>query len=169
MKKIGLYVWCLAGLLWLLSIRANATEQETIGANILLEVIETVSVYEEPASDAKIVATIEAGTPVISASAQQDTWIEISYQQTKGFIEVKSVKIFGEAGLEDEFEAIEQANRLLITELQYVEKQKKEKLIWGIVIAVLVVAIFAVGIVSGALKNMEQKKRKRTIYKNQKH
>ena len=78
-------------------------------------------------------------------------------------------KLIIDKGLEDEFEAIEQANRLLITELQYVEKQKKEKLIWGIVIAVLVVAIFAVGIVSGALKNMEQKKRKRTIYKHQKH
>lgn len=168
MKKIGLYVWCLVGVLWLLSMRINATEQEIIGVNILLEVTETVAIYEEPASDAKVVTTIEAGTPIISASVQQDAWIEVSYQQIKGFIEVKNVKIFGEAGLEAEFEEIEQANRLLMTELQYIEKEQKAKFAWGIVIAVLVIAIFTIGIVSGMLKNLEEKKKARTVYKHQK-
>ena len=168
MKKIVRGICCLIGFWCMYVMQIQATEAEVIGANVLVEVIETVDVYTEPDNRSKKIATIEEGTPMISVSMQQDAWIEVSYQQIKGFVEVKHVKIFGEAGLEDEFKKIEQANRLLITELRYVEKQEKEKLIWGIVIAVLVVAIFTVGIVSGVLKN-EQGKKSRTVYKHQKH
>lgn len=168
MKKMGNYIWCLCVMLLLWGIQVKASEAELIGANILLEVTESACIYEETSEQSNVVATIEAGTPIISTAVQDGVWIEVTYQQVKGFIEVKSVKVFGQDGLEDEFEQIEQANRLLITELRYVEKQATEKIIWGVVIAVLVVAIFTVGIVSGVLKN-KKPKRTKTVYKHQKH
>lgn len=62
--------------------------------------------------------------------------------------------------LEKEFEQKENDINVFYSELNYYEKEKQEKVIWGIVIAVLIAAIYAVGIASRILKKTKRTNKK---------
>ena len=146
---------------------------------IALEMAVETNLYEEPNEQAAVIATLTAGTPVFSVEATDGVWVKVMYQQMTGYIPVTKVKTFASDELTKEFEQIALENGLLISEIEYIELQRKQKVVWTAIIVILVVMIFAVGIVSAFMKNIKEmedagkivkKHRKQTaIYKQQKH
>lgn len=137
---------------------AAATMDAAIAENVLLETTQKVQLKEEPSETAATVAEFEAGTPLLSKQAAQNGWIQVAYQETTGYLPVQNVKLYGaENTIEQEFEEIRMDNDLIMSELLYRESQKRQKILWGSAIAVLVIAIFAVGIISAVKKNKEEK------------
>lgn len=160
-------------------VNVEATQERDIGANILLDVLQDTNVYEEKDTNSVVVATLPAGRPVFSKEASEEQWIRISYQDITGYVLLENVAIYGDEELDAEFEQIASLNELLVNELEYVDLQKKQKITWTLIIGALVIAIFAVAIVSAVMKNVHEiekkektgKKRRKstTVYKHQKH
>lgn len=169
----ALFVLLLAGR------NVEAAQGGSIEANVLLDVMQEANVYEEMDTNSAVKTTLSPGTPIFSKEASQGEWIQISYQDVIGYVQIENVCIYGDEELEAEFEQIASLNELLINELEYTDLQKKQKTTWTLIIVALVIAIFAVGIVSAVMKNVHDmekqgklgKKRKKatTVYKHQKH
>ena len=152
---------------------------QEIDANVLLQLTQDVKLYENPDESSTVVGELKAGTPVISGEKNEDSWIRISYQELSGYTKLENVQILTDDTLnqnqaadntvsdqnqtvdndtlDQEFEQIANENELLINELEYDKAQRRQKMIWGTVIAVLVVVIFAVGIISAVKKNKREK------------
>lgn len=152
---------------------------QEIDANVLLQLTQDVKLYENPDESSTVVGELKAGTPVISGEKNEDSWIRISYQELSGYTKLENVQILTDDTLnqnqaadntvsdqnqtvdndtlDQEFEQIANENELLINELEYDKAQRRQKMIWGTVIAVLVVAIFAAGIISAVKKNKREK------------
>ena len=177
-KRIArvLYVICV---FLLIGMNAEAAQGENVGANILLEVMQEANVYEEMNTNSVIITTLSGGTPIFSKEASQGEWILISYQDVTGYIQIENVCIYGDEELDAEFEQLASLNELLINELEYIDLQKKQKTTWTLIIVALVIAIFAVSIVSAVMKNVHdmekqgklgnKRKKATTVYKHQKH
>lgn len=155
-KKIGMLMMALS--IWIIgTMLVVAAEAET---NMLVQVLEDISMYEAPNEESEVIGTLSAGDPAICVEQEMDGWIKISYQELAGYTRVENVKLPNDEELNQEFEQIANQNALLINELEYTELQKKQKTTWGIIIGVLVVAIFAVGIASAMMKNIHDREQK---------
>ncbi len=155
-KKIGILMMALG--IWLMgTMLVAAAEAET---NMMVQVIEDISLHEAPNEEAKVIGTLSAGDPAICVEQAKDGWIKISYQELSGYTRVENVKLPNDEELNQEFEQIANQNAMLINELEYTELQKKQKTTWGIIIGALVVAIFAVGIASAMMKNIHDREQK---------
>ncbi|MCI7791473.1 MAG: SH3 domain-containing protein [Lachnospiraceae bacterium] len=155
-KKIGMLMMALS--IWIMgTMLVVAAEAET---NMLVQVLEDISLYEDPNEESEVIGTLSAGDPAICVEKAVDGWIKISYQELAGYTRVENVKLPNDEELNQEFEQIANQNALLINELEYTELQKKQKTTWGIIIGVLVVAIFAVGIASAMMKNIHDREQK---------
>lgn len=151
MLMMALSIWIIGTML------VVAAEAET---NMLVQVLEDISMYEAPNEESEVIGTLSAGDPAICVEQEMDGWIKISYQELAGYTRVENVKLPNDEELNQEFEQIANQNALLINELEYTELQKKQKTTWGIIIGVLVVAIFAVGIASAMMKNIHDREQK---------
>lgn len=155
-KKIGMLMMALS--IWIIgTMLVVAAEAET---NMLVQVLEDISLYEAPNEESEVIGTLSAGDPAICVEQAVDGWIKISYQELAGYTRVENVKLPNDEELNQEFEQIANQNALLINELEYTELQKKQKTTWGIIIGVLVVAIFAVGIASAMMKNIHDREQR---------
>lgn len=150
-------------------IQVSAAE---IDANVLLQLTQDVKLYESPDENSEVVGELSAGTPVISGEKNADGWIKVSYQELIGYTKIETVQVVYDttlkqnqtadstadtAALDKEFEQIANQNALIINELEYDKSQRRQKTIWGTIIAVLVVAVFATGIISAVKKNKQGK------------
>lgn len=151
MLMMALSIWIIGTML------VVAAEAET---NMLVQVLEDISLYEAPNEESEVIGTLSAGDPAICVEQAVDGWIKISYQELAGYTRVENVKLPNDEELNQEFEQIANQNALLINELEYTELQKKQKTTWGIIIGVLVVAIFAVGIASAMMKNIHDREQR---------
>ena len=155
-KKISILMAILG--IWIMgSLLVSAAEAEE---NMLVEVIQDISLYETPSEESAVLGNLFAGDPAICVEQAKDGWIKISYQELAGYTRVENVRMPNNEELKQEFEQIANQNALLINELEYTELQKKQKTTWGIIIGVLVVAIFAVGIASAMMKNIHDREQK---------
>lgn len=148
------------GLLVAVPFKAHAAE-EVITAKTLMEISEAAEVYAESGGQGDVLVTLEAGTPVISAedidmSGTGEEWCQITYQDYTGYIQVKQLKQFIADDVEEQLDSVANNNQMVFEEIEYIKKQDNQKLIWGIVIAALIIAIFAVGIASAVLKNKKE-------------
>lgn len=162
MKK-RICIWALL-LSLLIMPRIQTEAAESIA---LLETTESVEMMDE-ANGSEIVAVLEAGTPVLYGGEERDGWTKITYLDMEGYVLTSTLKTYGDTeALDNEFADVQGNHELLFDEIVRVEKEEHQSMIWGIVIAGLVVAIFAVSIVSGIKKTKEEQKYK-PIYKGKK-
>lgn len=146
---------------------ANASEEQetTIKINTLQEIQAATQVYESADETAASLGTLEAGTPVIVMEEPQGEWCKVKYQEMEGYVPLASLTGYGDgAAIEKEFNKEQDNTRRAIDELEVEKQQKKQMIIWGCIIGALVIAIFAVGIVSAIRKN-KREKAQRPIYK----
>lgn len=89
---------------------------------------------------------LQSGNPIYKDQAIQSGNVNASDSETKSS---DSLTVnTGVDALDDEFRVIQEQNLLSYQEAQTAKEQAKSDRMWGIVIAVLVIAIFAVGIVT---------------------
>lgn len=148
---------------------ARASEETGIAGNVLLETVQDALLYTEQDEQSDVVTTLPAGTPVFSVEDSEGIWIKVSYQEYSGYTLLQNVQAYRSEELEQEFEQQAEQNVLLINELEYMETQKKQKTTWTVIIAVLVVAIFAVSIASAVLKNIHEMDKKRETVRNRRN
>lgn len=129
----------------------EAAEQARFVKDTVWEAADDVTVREEPDSKSKSIGKLEAGTPVVVSEDEQNGWCKVRNQTVEGYIETSSLQMVNAANaeaLKQEFGVNEEFDSMVLEEYDYQKKQKRTTLIWGVVIGVLVAAIFAVGIVS---------------------
>lgn len=162
LRKIAKNVWCvMLGLLLFIGmgVSVQASEIDSSAAMTLQQTMKDTEIKEEPDSSAETLNELEKGTAVIVYGEPQDSWSQVEYQGVKGYIEsnvLESYSAIEDADeLDEEFEAVEEETRRIIDEHELAQKSRKKAVFWGIVIAILVVGIFAVGIISALKKDKE--------------
>lgn len=162
LRKIAKNVWCvMLGLLLFIGmgVSVQASEIDSSAAMTLQQTMKDTEIKEEPDSSAETLSELEKGTAVIVYGEPQDSWSQVEYQGVKGYIEsnvLESYSAIEDADeLDEEFEAVEEETRRIIDEHELAQKSRKKAVFWGIVIAILVVGIFAVGIISALKKDKE--------------
>lgn len=149
--------------------REEATETQI---NLFLKVLRQIDAKAEPKDDAETIFTYDEGDHIYVTGETPNGWYIVYYRGQTGYIN-KSVSQGVEAvqddqglqseqnaqialeaeeldldALDDELAAQEVENKLIAEGVErYLEEARRSK-IWGAVIVLLVISIFAVGIVS---------------------
>lgn len=161
MKKMGRSV-CLAamGLLLLLGLRMPVQATGTEGVMTLQKTVKDAEIKESPEEAAKTLREIEEGTGVIVYGEPQDSWSRVEYDGVSGYMKSSALEAYmadnEEEELEEEFEEVSAETARTVEESELIRKSKRTSAIWGGVIAILVAAIFAVGVVSAIKKDKEE-------------
>lgn len=143
---IALYMLCVTGL------QTYAAEDSKVG--VLYEV--TVDTELKEAADARsaTVGEVQAGTAVVVES-EDGTWSKVLYRELEGYVESDVLEVYAEeelASLTQEMASVSEEEQRLVEEADLAARQNRSSVIWGSIIAVLILAIFGVGVMS-AVKN----------------
>ncbi len=134
----------------------EVAEQVRFVKDTVWEVTDDVTVREEPDSKSKSIGKLKVGTPVVVSEDEKDGWCKVRNQAVEGYVQTSDLQIVNAANaeaLKQEFGVNDEFGSMVLEEYDYQKKQKRTSLIWGVVIGVLVIAIFAVGIVSAIHSN----------------
>ncbi len=159
MKKIMLFLRVLVVMSFMVMccpVLARAEEQvngETASLNQFMTAQERVEAKASPDDGAETVITYETGDTIFITGETGDGWYTVLYQGITGYIPVDVKENLEEvnldvAALDAEMENQVAESKLVVEEVERYRAEAKRSRIWGIVIVVLVVAIFVVGIVS---------------------
>ena len=157
MKKMGRSVCMTAmGLLLLLGLHMPVQATEAEGVMTLQKTVKDTEIKESPEDSAEILREIEEGTGVIVYGEPQDSWSRVEYDGVSGYMESEALELYmaddEEEALEQEFETVQEETVRTVEESELIRKSRRTSAIWGGVIAVLVAAIFVVGVVSAIKK-----------------
>lgn len=148
---------------------AGTDEVAVTELNQIMTLVVDCDAKERPEEAAETVINFKAGSPVWIIGQTQDGWYEVSYQNLKGFIPVECVTELQvevdeqgamglkEAGLDEEMEALETENEMVIEEIERQHGEQRRSYIWIAVIGVLVVGIFATGMIATIKSNKDKK------------
>ena len=155
-------VWTLLAAMFLPVCAAETTDTAVIGTVMRTDV--DVNVYQRASETSEVTAELKAGTVVLVVDDSVEGWSSISVNETVGYIQTKHLITLGSDEINQEFEQLGNNYHMLFNEVEQLNKQKSQMRIWGTVIAVLVIGIFAAGIIPVIKKNREDgKKRTGTI------
>lgn len=149
------------GGIFALPVRADgASEEELIELNQIMAASEAVEAKDTPADSGKTVITYESGAAVFVIGETKNGWYKVSYQDKEGYVKksVLTMQEFDVEGMDKEFRDSEEEGRLVIEEVERYRAEAKRSRIWGIVIVLLVIGIFATGIISSTKMEREKKK-----------
>lgn len=148
---------------FLLSVKENvfATEQLQVTREGVYEIAEETPLKEEGKETAKTISTLKAGTVVVVNDYAEGEWCQVSTGELTGYVKISTLQITGDVdALNEEFKSMKQDYENFYEEIMEMQRQQRVSQIWGTVIVLLVVTIFAVGILSGIKKNKEEKRGK---------
>ena len=162
-----------------------AADAGDIKKNTVLQTNSEVELHEAPDASSAVTATLPSGTPVIIKEDAADGWCKAAYKEDEGYVQTSCLVGLGSQStpaadetqpadgdeaakgddavpengnaLDDEFKTIEEAAIVAYQEAETAKDQAASEKVWGIVIAVLVVAIFAVGIITTVRNNKGKK------------
>ncbi len=137
----------------------EAAEQARFVKDTVWEAADDVTVREEPDRKSKTAGKLEAGTPVVVSEDEKDGWCKVRNQTVEGYVQTSDLQIVNAANaeaLKQEFGVNEEFDSMVLEEYDYRQRQRRTSIIWGVIIGVLVAAIFAVGIVSAIHSNKEE-------------
>lgn len=109
-----------------------------------------VDLKAAPERGAEIIMTYQAGDSVFVTGETADGWYRVIYQDKEGYVPKDSLceQEIDVAGLDAEMEAVEQEAELVVETVERYRAETRRSKIWGTVIVILVVGIFATGIIS---------------------
>lgn len=162
MKKI----FVMAAVMWALlvamfgqvSVYAEETDSKVIGTAMRTD--QDVKVYQEASEASEVTVELQAGTVVLVTEDAGEGWSRISVKEAVGYIRTEHLETLASDEINQEFEQIGNNYHMLFNEVELLRKQKTQTRIWGIVIAVLVIGIFAAGVIPVIMKNKENEKKK---------
>lgn len=110
-----------------------------------------IDMKTEPSGSAETIISYQAGDSVFVTGETTDGWYCVIYQDKEGYIPKDSLSVLeiDVAALDEEMARTEQEAELVVETLERYRAEARRSKIWGSVIIVLVVGIFATGIISG--------------------
>ncbi|MDE5825272.1 MAG: SH3 domain-containing protein [Lachnospiraceae bacterium] len=180
-KQLGRILGVLVMLL-VMGMTVFASDAEDIKMNKIFQLNSDVELHEQPDTASEVTVSLPGGTTVIVKEDAKDGWCKVAYQENAGYVEISFLGLIGSqstpavtdhqsttenetapgnvgnvSALDEEFKTMKEEGRLAYQEAEDAKEQAKAEKKWGVVIAVLVIAIFAVGIIS-TLRNKGNKK-----------
>ena len=152
-------LYCSCGL----TTRANEQAQDTVDGsritelNQIMTAAEDIEAKELPDESSQTVHSYQVGDNIFVTGETPNGWYRVRYQDTIGYIPVikaDEMELDVEA-LDAEFAVNLEEGTMFVEEVERQRAENKRTKIWGTVIVLLVIAIFAVGIVS-AVKNKDK-------------
>lgn len=150
-----------------LNVRAEEAYVST-QLNRFMTTTRQIDAREEPDEKSGIAFTYEAGATVYVTGETEDGWYIVLYQGKTGYINIDSSKEILEVteidveALNAEMAAEEALGKLIVEETERYRAEARRSKIWGAVIVLLVIGIFATGIIS----TVQAEKKKNTEDEN---
>ena len=134
-----------------------AAEENEVTVNSFYQVNMDTQMRETATDSAKKVQELKAGDTVVVTAYADGEWCQISMGDKTGYVKISALTPIGNVdALNAEFNSIGNDYESIYEEVLELQKQKRNRMIWGSIIVVLVIAIFGVGIVSAVKKNKEE-------------
>lgn len=138
-----------------------AVEETEITVNSFYQVNTDTQMKENASESAQTVQELKAGDTVMVTAYADGAWCMASIGDKTGYVHIAELTPIGNVdNLNAEFNSIGNDYESIYEEVLELQRQKKNRMIWGSIIVVLVVAIFGVGIVSAVKKNKEEQNQK---------
>lgn len=117
----------------------------------LMTADEDVDMKAEPSESAETIVSYKSGDSVFITGEAMDGWYRAIYQGREGYIPQESLRAqeIDVAGLDEEMARTQQDGELVMDTVERYRAEARRSKIWGTVIVVLVLGIFATGIISG--------------------
>ena len=117
----------------------------------LMTADEDIDMKTDPSGSAETIMSYKAGDSVFVTGETANGWYRAIYQDKEGYIPKDSLNILelDVAALDEEMARTEQEAELVVETVERYHAEARRSRIWGSVIVVLVVGIFATGIISG--------------------
>ncbi len=127
----------------------------------LMTADDEVDMKAEPSDSAETIMTYKKGDMVFVTGEAENGWYRAIYQNKEGYIPQDSLSVqeIDVAVLDEEMARTEQEAEFVIDTVERYRAEARCSKIWGTVIVVLVLGIFATGIISG-IKNAKGKEEK---------
>ncbi len=121
---------------------------------------EDVDMKTEPSDSAETIVSHRKGDFVFVTGEAADGWYHAIYQGKEGYVPQDSLSVseIDVAGLDEEMARTQQEAKLVVETVEHYRAQARRSKIWGSVIVVLVLGIFATGIISSR-KGVEGKEK----------
>lgn len=164
MKKVLLVLMSVLwlGILVTVPVRAEEAlgEVETTELSQIMLANGKVEAKEMSDDSATVVITYESGAPVLVIGETTDGWYKVSYQDKIGYVHKSELTTQGldVEGLDKEMETAEAESKLVVEEVERYRAEARQSRIWGTIIVLLVVGIFATGILSTVKAEREKRK-----------
>lgn len=147
-----------------ISAHANAEGEITISQ--IMTAMQNIDAKAEPNSNAETIFSYEAGASVLVTGETEDGWYIVFYQGKTGYIDpntpidpatsidsnktqtILEVQEIDIEALDAEMEEMQIESQIIVEEVERYRTEARRSRIWGTVIVILVIGIFAVGIVS---------------------
>lgn len=116
----------------------------------LMTANEDVDMKAAPESNAETIVSYQEGSSVFVTGETADGWYRAIYQDKEGYIpkDTLSVQEIDVTALDEEMERTEQEAEFVIETVERYRAEARRSKIWGTVIVVLVIGVFATGIIS---------------------
>lgn len=156
-----------AAVMWVLLMAAfmpvSVMAADTITIGTVLKAEKDTDVYQEASETSETAAVLKAGTVVYVTDNTPESWCGISSKEISGYVKTEAlIPIADGDEMNQEFEQIGNNYHMIFNEVQQLKKQQSQEKIWGAVIVLLVVGIFAAGIIPVLKKNKENEKKSAT-------
>lgn len=170
MKKFIKAVVMIAAVLGIASVNPAAThaQEEVTEIQVLrfMTATQKLDAKAEPNNNAETIFSYDAGASVFVTGETQDGWYIVYYQGKTGYINPNASGGSNKQGAQDtsqdvlveqeldiealdaELEALQVRDKIIVEEIERYRAEVRRSRIWGTVIVLLVIGIFAVGIVS---------------------
>ena len=125
----------------------------------IMTAVEDVDMKAAPEEGAAVVRSYEKGDSVFVTGRTADGWYRVIYQDLEGYMpeSVLSEKELDVEGLDAEMSRTEQEAEFVVEMVEKYRDEARRSKICGSVIVVLVVGIFATGIISGVRSSRRDK------------
>lgn len=122
---------------------------------------EDIDMKAAPENSAETIMSYQAGDSVFVTGETADGWYRAIYQDKEGYLPKDSLSAqeIDVAALDEEMEKTRQEAELVVETVERYRAEARRSKIWGSVIVVLVIGIFATGIISG-IKSSKGKEEK---------
>mgnify|MGYP001097656683 CR=1 FL=1 len=126
--------------------------------SLILQAQKSVDMKSTPEETADTIMTFSEGSLLFATGESEDGWYHIVYQGTEGYVRTEGLEVqeLDVVGLDAEMAAQEEETKFVVEAVEKYRSDAKRSRRWGGIIVVLVISIFAVGIVSSVRINKNE-------------
>lgn len=134
-----------------ITVYTKTEEDKEIAENsFIATAVGEVNAKEAPDENAAVVVSYHDGDNIYVTGETADGWYRVQYQALTGYVrmeQTKEIELDVEA-LNEEFAVEEEEGKLVVEEVERQRAEVRRSKIWGAVIILLVLGVFAMGIVT---------------------